>query len=190
MVNSKAHDLSPGLLRQRRNLLVTSLILLFLHYSGAEVRSITPPGVSIELSNPEMVLKFLLLFQIYFFIRYYQYFAQEKSQSLLSAINTWFEKFTANRLHAIKMEALPNAEPGIDTYAWMNSKKIGFMEREFRCSVHDEENTLRSASYSTSLWQFIPHYLSACFLAVFNTSYLTDYVLPAIVAAYALWLYL
>lgn len=170
--------------------MASSLVLLFLHYSGAEIKSVTPPGMVVEFSNPDMALKFILVFQVYFGIRYYQYFVQEQHQSLREKIHNRFEKLSSNRLKKLREIALPNAENGSFLYAWWNTRRAGFMKNEMLCNVKSEDGSLMEASFTVSLWQFIPHYLAACVLAIFNTSYLTDYVLPVVIAAYALWLYI
>lgn len=55
------HDISPGLLRQRRNLFVASLIALFAYFADATVTSVTAMGTQILFGRPNALPWFLLL---------------------------------------------------------------------------------------------------------------------------------
>ena len=61
-------------IRQRRNLIVISLILLGVEAFGLEIKRINALGNEILIQNPGMVNVALWLAWAYWFIRYYQYF--------------------------------------------------------------------------------------------------------------------
>lgn len=75
--NEKAHDMSSALLRQRRNLIVVSLIVLFMVIADAKLDKVSFLGVQMTFENPKAIIWFLQLFLIYFLYRYYLYFIQE-----------------------------------------------------------------------------------------------------------------
>lgn len=80
-----AYDLPPSFLRQRRNLLVASLILAYLSLSGATVADVHLPGLSISPKREGVLFVFLWLIWTYFLIRYWQYFELFRPKIIKSA---------------------------------------------------------------------------------------------------------
>ena len=100
--NSNQYDISPALLRQRRNLLIVSMLLLFLKMSGAELQSISLVGLKATFKNPEAVLLFLQFFLCYFFYRYYLYIIQEPKLFIKEIFYSQLNKYTHLKLQKIK----------------------------------------------------------------------------------------
>lgn len=86
-------SLSESLLRQRRNLLITSLLLFFLHQSGASIEGLSISGANIKLSNPKAIYQGLWLLFFYFNFRYFQHYLDEGRHKLNSK---WDEIFANN----------------------------------------------------------------------------------------------
>lgn len=74
---ARYRDISDGLLRQRRNLLVISLLMPIFFISGASVKQINLFGTVIVLQNPEVIKYSILILFSYFFLRYWQYYKEE-----------------------------------------------------------------------------------------------------------------
>ena len=85
--------LSDGLLKQRRNLLVTSLLLLFLQQSGATIEGLSVAGTSLKFSNPKAIYQGLWLLFFYFNLRYFQHYLDEGHIKFNSV---WDSKFSKN----------------------------------------------------------------------------------------------
>ncbi len=70
--------MSEGLVRQRRNLISVSCILIFLKFAGVEISKLTFLGMDFgKLGNPSALYLVIWVFYWYFLSRYYQYFSQE-----------------------------------------------------------------------------------------------------------------
>ena len=67
-------DIRSSFIRQRRSLIIISLLLLFAEISGITIRKINVLGNEVQIDNPSLVYVALWIAWIYWFIRYYQYF--------------------------------------------------------------------------------------------------------------------
>ncbi|MEZ9553537.1 hypothetical protein [Vibrio sp. 10N.222.47.A9] len=74
---ARYRDISDGLLRQRRNLMLVSIAMPLFFVSGAEVEKLNILGTVIVLSNPKVVEYLLVVLFLYFFLRYWQYYKEE-----------------------------------------------------------------------------------------------------------------
>ncbi len=73
----KGRELSPGFLRQRRNLLLISIIMPLFFLSNASIEKISLLGTQISVDNPVVLKVGVLVLAIYFLWRYYQYRGEE-----------------------------------------------------------------------------------------------------------------
>ena len=80
-------SVSAGFVRQRRNLILVSMALLFIEYSGAELRAINLLGNSMTIAEPDKVTHAIWILLAYFYLRYYQYFRDLKANPYL--ISYW-----------------------------------------------------------------------------------------------------
>lgn len=60
--------------RQRRNLIIISLVVLFAELSGIEVKKVNVFGNEVLVDNPELVNLTIWIALFYWFLRYYVYF--------------------------------------------------------------------------------------------------------------------
>ena len=60
--------------RQRKSLLLTSMLLFFVYYAHLTISSITSPNLNVELAVPEALHFILWVSWGYFFLRYIQYY--------------------------------------------------------------------------------------------------------------------
>jgi hypothetical protein len=74
---ARYRDISDGLLRQRRNLLLISLLTPLFFLSGASIDRINILGTIITINNPEVVKYSLVILFGYFLLRYWQYYQEE-----------------------------------------------------------------------------------------------------------------
>ena len=74
---ARYRDISDGLLRQRRNLLLISLLMPLFFLSGASIDKINILGTIIIVNNPEVVKYSLVMIFGYFLLRYWQYYQEE-----------------------------------------------------------------------------------------------------------------
>lgn len=77
-------ELSDGTLRQRRNLLLVTMLLIFMQHGQVEFGTdVKIFGASASIGNPDFLLQFLFIIQAYFLWRFYQYFNADAAYSEL-----------------------------------------------------------------------------------------------------------
>lgn len=77
-MSDRTTDMSAGMLRQRRNLLGISVFMPIYLYSGAKMYKISFLGNEAKIENPEIITYSLIAMFLYFLLRYYQYFNEER----------------------------------------------------------------------------------------------------------------
>lgn len=70
-------ELSSGILRQRRNLLISSVAVFIFLALGFEITEIKFLGNSAKVNNPFAVPALILMAHVYFTLRYWQYYLEE-----------------------------------------------------------------------------------------------------------------
>jgi len=81
-----AEEIKQGFIRQRRNLILISLILLFVEVAEVSFNKINLLGNELTISNPDVVTYSLWVAFIYWLIRYYQYFNDMPEKGIHSAV--------------------------------------------------------------------------------------------------------
>lgn len=191
-------DIPSGLLRQRRNLFVISLVLLFVYYSGVKIEtaSLKILGAELTLSNPKVFDDFQILWVAwtYFLVRYTQYI---KFYGVMSDIASEYNNFLHPLYTKFFLSHLTDKIPGhFSMSPWVNPLNVKFnLTHGFRyiSSGYEEPNTtngLKERRYSQTaivekLSIFSALYCSGlAFIRLITTSrHVSDYWLPYIIAA-------
>jgi hypothetical protein len=75
LLSSEKFELSDGALRQRRNLMSITLLIVFIQLAGVEFgEQVKFMGTTFIITNPSFIGQFILISQAYFLWRFYQYF--------------------------------------------------------------------------------------------------------------------
>lgn len=69
----KSLDEQPGLLRQRRNLILMSVLVIFYSISESQITGISMNGLGLKVGNPDAFITLFLITLWYFFVRYNSY---------------------------------------------------------------------------------------------------------------------
>lgn len=169
----KRQPMNADLLRQRRNLMVTSLVLTAINLAGATLKKdVSVLGASIEFSNPERILWGAWMLWAYFLIRYWQYLNEEPDLGVYNGVERWiFDRFPI----------CDEKEPAYSIdISWrygifwsMNFEDVESGESRWHRSKLGPQNALRK-----SVWT-----IRALTSVATKTPRFTDYVLPFFVAA-------
>jgi len=90
---SEAQGMSDGILRQRRNLVVFSVLLCFMKFAEVDIGQVSILGFSFSaFGNPDGVYLFAWLIWGYFFYRYWQYYGQEAAPLFAGIIGRELDK--------------------------------------------------------------------------------------------------
>jgi hypothetical protein len=184
---AKQYDLSPSLLRQRRNLMVVSLIILFMVIAGAKLDKVTFLGIQMTFENPKAIIWFLKIFLIYFLYRYYLYIIQEPDLFLKNTFYDRLRALTWQKIQIAKNEIYPQVKEYGGEYDFRKMKKAGIFKRNVNGVVgRDSSGGFIHGDFEINVLSFFWDGLRAFLYTLFNRSYVTDYFLPFIVAFAAL----
>jgi hypothetical protein len=180
-----------GFIRQKRSLIIISLILLFYYTAGVEFEKITVSGAQMTIKNHNSIPHFLWTFWGYFFWRYYQYFnitTEEKrrlSQSFINKLALYAQKMS-------KKEILKRYDESdfdvIDPINISLSKK-GIWHRNIRIAgwLKGEENLCAANKHNRIMdilvIKLIPSMLLAAVHVTFRTPYFTEFLMPFVIGA-------
>lgn len=184
-------DIYSGFVRQRRNLIVMSMVVLLSEVANLRVEKISFFGNEATIGNPALVNTVLWVLLIYWLIRYYQYFHDLGDKNFLSSLMTKRKQlvkklFFRNLLNdPVFIKSLPNDVAG-KKYKAFPREVLFFQERWFSTSgnveyligrdsgqgmVESEKMTIKGLDL------FFPTLIS--FLHVFfRTRYFSEYILP------------
>ncbi|MDP2228409.1 MAG: hypothetical protein Q8J78_13125 [Moraxellaceae bacterium] len=180
--------MSDGLLRQRRNLISISCVLIFVKFSGVKIDNLSFLSINFgALENPAAIYIAIWIAFFYFLFRYYQYFIQDGLRNLIRHHYECQEarvfKHVARlardinagaHYHPSQLVSLKNENWKVRvTYAGEQNQKTGEIENEVRHFI-----VPKSEIYKIM-------FISICDVS-FNTSAITDYILPFIIATFAL----
>jgi hypothetical protein len=144
---SQAEDLPPGLLRQRRNLMITSVLMPLCLLSGANLEEITLLGTKITVQNPFVIYVGICVVFTYTLVRYYQYYLRDPAaRSIRHAferdVNTaeiaYFKRLIEPRARCFKADYLfpefrrvttPNSAPEMLKPRLFDDEAAGFLRR-------------------------------------------------------------
>ena len=180
--------MSDGLLRQRRNLISISCVLVFVKFSGVKIDHLSFLSIDFgALDNPSAIYIAIWTAFFYFLFRYYQYFTQEGLRKLKQQ---YYECQEARIFRYV--EALAKS---IDARANHHPAQLKALENEnwkFRVTYPGDQNP-ETGEIETTVKNFVvpksviykKMFVSVCEASV-NTSAITDYILPFLIAAFAL----
>lgn len=184
---SAEHDLSAPLLRQRRNLMVVSLIILFIVFAGAKLEKVSFLGNEMTFKNPEVIFLYLKAFLLYFLYRYYLYINQEPDLFFKTTFYHKLHSLTQPKLQQIKNKLHPEASKYGGDFDFRKMKKTGHLTRQVRAVTKiDGAGNGTYGTLEINILTFFWCGLRALLHTIFNRSYTTDYLLPFMVAFAAL----
>lgn len=174
--------MTEGLLRQRRNLMIISILMVFIKFSEFKVKKLTISGLSFEeLGNPSSIYVMIWVLFFYFLFRYHQYYAQEGKGSLFSQIDASLgikvQNHSAEITKKISESAsyTPNNFDSIKRQAWSITVRIP--DHKYRGNDEMQEVTLDP-------FVIFKFKLACWFNACVNSSVVTDYLLPYFMALF------
>lgn len=184
-------------IRQRRNLIMISLVLLFAEMSEIEISKINVFGNEIVLKNPETILITLWAAFFYWLVRYYQYFRDINDKGFKTKFHEKIEKISSKiafkKLMEKKKDDAYISKDGkrvrniIPSIYKINKYKLTFIKGTVEYLVEKNIDGFGSVDYAAidlSLKDlFLPTLLSG-FHVIFNTRLATEYLLPFCISSF------
>ena len=116
-----------GFVRQRRNLMIVSLVLLFAEFTDLKIQKINAFGNELLIGEPQAAINLMWFAAIYWLIRYYQY-SRGHFGSLNDAARTYlfgtFESIARNKIARENPKLLENIN-NINAMPRLSSQLIG-----------------------------------------------------------------
>jgi hypothetical protein len=182
-LTQEAYDISPALAKQRRNLLIVSMAILFITVSGATFKSVNLLGIQATVSRPEAVIWFLQGLLGYFLYRYYLYLVQEPTLYVRDAYYQKLNALARPKIQAIKNRLYPEASSYGGNFELDKASRVDFFHFSVTGVIGQNKYGEQAEEPITlNSLHFIPHAIAAALFAVLNRSYFTDYFLPFAVA--------
>lgn len=194
-MNNKKLELADGTLRQRRNLLLVTVLVIFMEHGnvafGTDVKIF---GASATIGNPDFILQFLFLVQAYFLWRFYQYFNADDAYSELR--NQYGETLT-NKLDSSTLQQifkeLPDGQRSLSgsySYGGLESHDSNYFQVEVEIpkaggNFENEKFSLKVPKAPIER-QRIPTLIGF----LFRGRILTDFFLPYLLVGYSTIVYL
>lgn len=186
-------ELSAGTLRQRRNLLITAIILIMVHHADIKIgKGLQLQGISLEIGSPDQLHKLLYIGLLYFAWRFYQYFSSDQAHSFIKA---QYRELRDRMLDGAVLKEIFRANPEIKSLTGEYKYKRLQRDERYYYRVRLEGSQLKSGGNSEITETRIPKVrveirrLGASLLFVARGKILTDYYLPFLLATYAAYLY-
>lgn len=178
--------------RQRRNLLLISLVVLFAEMSEIEIHKISILGNEVLFKNPESILIILWVALIYWLVRYYQYFRDigEKGfgTSFYVRLSAFAKKIAFKEVRKKYKKNNSFSAPGSDAVFEIFPREYRIYETSLRRIRGDVEfvvssnkgrsGTIGKDSVIVEFPKLIMPIALSVFHVIFHTRLVSEYILP------------
>ena len=181
---TKLEEMTGSLLRQRRNLILTSLILLFVIYTDVHISKINIFGIEFTAPKPETLITVLWLIWLYFLIRFYQYLRVEPASGIKAEFTRLFSSSGAQTL--IRYVTYDNPDYKLVTSDCAPHLLIrkSLLKWELPIRIYDpskgEKIEVKRVIVGAPL--IVPPAIKSAWHVLMNTPRVTDYIFPFILA--------
>lgn len=188
-------DLSQDTIRQRRNLVVTSVLLIFIKLADVSFgNSVNFLGAKLSIGKPEIIHQGILIFLLYFLWRFYQYFSTDKAyRALLNQYREYMKNHTTIKI--VQLICKPRSLKGLSgEYLYKNIERKSLFKYTVDASSSESYDPIHGKVIEN---KFVAE-ISAISLEIsrlvatlgfaFRARILTDYFVPYLLVAYATFL--
>ncbi len=195
-MSSNQLEMSEGTLRQRRNLITISIVLILVHHAEISFGSqLSLFGATALVGNPSFLLNGLLVSQAYFLWRFYQYFHSDKAFGYLSA--QYRNQLDHDLDYEVAAQIFSKLPEGVDSFS--GSKSYSKISRDVGnagyYSVEVSSPTRNGTEEATHIVEipkapFKFKKVMATLGFIFRGRILTDFFLPYVLVIYAVSVHL
>jgi len=156
-------------------------------FAGAKLDKISFLGTQMSFENPEVIYWYLKGFLIYFLYRFYLYIKQEPDLYLKSTFYNQLNATVLGKLVKIKNKLYPDVTEHGGEYDFRKMEKTGLLTRNVSAVVKRSDNgSVINGAFEINILAFTWDGVKALLHTTFNRSYATDYLLPFLMAFFAL----
>lgn len=178
---SRYKEMLPGLIRQRRNLIASSIALLVFELADVTLEKISILGNEVRVNNADSIKVITFVACLYFLVRYYQYIQNNHGTGLQAEYRSIISGLTRQQL------ALWTRS---DDVSIGDLKRVGLgLDVHYR--LIDSDSVRSDLLRGRIPWRrFVTMNMKAVWCITVNTPLATDYVLPYILAGTAISIHL
>lgn len=170
--------MDDDILRQRRNLIAISTVLILFDFADVKIAKVSVLGTELIVGSPNVLIIFTWVIWAYLLLRYYQYWRQD-NRSLFT--QTMFETVRGYALlhsnsASFKKAHTPSNRNAIQTDLIFDSQwKLRFSITDY---LHDQQQVVEISSLNVPIWRTIYWKIKAALFFVIHTPHFTDHILP------------
>jgi len=177
-------EMSDSLLRQRRNLIISSLVICFLLYTNVEISKISIFSIVFRAPKPDELMSVLWLIWFYFLVRYYQYLVVEPAIGIKIEFARKFALLCSNVFLKRFIEKYAECNLNITDFSPNNLKRKSFLEWELPIDIYDPIKG-KKVEYEKEIVRIhlmAPSFIKSAWYVFMHTPRFTDYAFPFILA--------
>ena len=183
--------MNPDITRQRRNLIIASLSIIFLRFGEIKIKQISFLGAQVHIGNIEALYAGIWAIFIFLNLRYYQYFSKEENRGVKSNFNAKMNDLSYKKLlrDAANQFNIPyrKAHHYAGTFTFQDLKKAGNFTKIGKIEIPDYEQNRKSVYYyKVNVLRYTPEYLKSTRHIIFSRSELFDYYFPFALSAFTI----
>lgn len=179
--------MQEDLRRQRRNLIVMSLLLIFMKCGGMTINKMSIFGAEIVLSNISVVYIFIWLIWGYFLIRYYQYFMQKGFAETNRVFKDMINKRCSSKIEELVRASDPSLGQLEGEMRYCILKKASWTTRLFIGEARNDRSLyepMKQIEVPISVRAVWKEIMFSIFRVLVNHTVATDYLLPIFLALF------
>jgi hypothetical protein len=177
-----------GLLRQRRNLIITCVLLWVMKYGSVTFSKFSLAGFDVEFARPEALYLSIWIAFAYFLYRYYQYFSSEGVQNLQKVFTRALEDKCAPVIRGHVKGKYEGSNDSVGySYAFLKRDNWIYSGQLIIKNVNGTATATENFQMPVNRWVIRKGIAFALADTVFRNNAVTDYVLPFILAGWVLW---
>jgi len=174
--------MNSDLLRQRRNLIIISTVLLIFDFAKVTIIKISVLGIELLVGNVQVLMVCAWILWAYFFLRYYQYWQTQRDRHLRDTFLQKFDEYV--RLYT-------GAKAKNDGFCGSNNnykvRRIAFAKWNYVLQEYaPKEDILKDGlTYNLPVWKLFAWSVQSAIFVCLQTPHATDHVLPFALAVAA-----
>ena len=180
---AEKYEMSASLIRQRRNLITISLIIMFLLYSGVNISKINIFGIEFSTPDHDSIMNTLWLIWLYFLIRYYQYLKAEPSEGAMQLLKTKFNGLCFNVIFGHLNSVCPG-KVQVGDCSVLQLERNGFFRFVFPIKKYEpvEDKQVVISREDIPIKILLCPAIKSCWHVVAHSTKFTDNILPYLIA--------
>lgn len=168
--------MNADLLRQRRNLIAISAVLLIFDFANVTVEKVSVLGTELLVGNVKVLMFSAWILWGYFLLRYYQYWNAEQDRHIRDSFNKCLDKYARSYTKAAAIQ--DSVGQVFDNY---KISRTGF-SWNYVLQKYSEGEMKDGLTMTLPMWRLATWSAKSVVFVCFQTPRATDHILPFVMA--------